>query len=271
MPRNSVGPVLVYSHGNFGFAEAHYNLCEHFASHGWTVIAPDHTGNTWNSFSQRDTDTFLNRPQDLSACLDIIAPNAEQIAVVGHSFGGYTSLSLAGAPPDLSDCDEKDNTSDFCSLMDDNRRAAFTAIADDRIDLIVPMASGNSRNIAGDGTGVSNIDVPVFLLTGSLDNSNSNASDGDPYWDGLDGEGDRRLNLTNGGHQSFASTCLHYEEGLEEGDGCSGTEFIEPSVAIDIINEYVLAFARYHLTNDTKQKARLDGPAPDENIELSTK
>ena len=67
------------------------------------------------------------------------------------------------------------------------------------------------------------------------------------------------------------SICFHYEEGLEEGDGCSGTEFIEPSVAIDIINEYVLAFARYHLTNDTKQKARLDGPAPYENIELSTK
>jgi predicted dienelactone hydrolase len=191
--------------------------------------------------------------------------------VVGHSYGGYTGFSIAGATPDLADCENTDNTSDFCSLLDDARRDAFGKLSDPRIDLIVPMAAGNSSNIEGDGDGVSNIAIPVFLLTGSLDISNSNTTDGDPYWAALDGANDRRLNIINGGHQSFASTCIHYEVGLEDGDGCTGDEFIKPADAIAIINEYVLAFARLHLTNDTAQLDRLNGLNLPTNIELSSK
>ena len=270
-PLEGKHPVMLYSHGNFGFAEAHYSLCEHFASHGWLVVATDNAGNTWTSFSDRDTDTYLNRPQDLSASLDAIAPDAERVAVVGHSFGGYTAFSLAGATPDLADCDTPDNGIELCSLLDERRRTTFSELHDDRIDIIVPMAAGNSANIDGNGAGAAAVDIPVFLLTGSLDASNSNDTDGDPYWIGLDGKFDRRLNLTNGGHQSFASTCLHYEVGIEDGDGCVGEQFINPEDAIAIVNEYVLAFARLHLMGDEAQEQRLDGPAPTPNIELFRK
>ena len=246
---------MIYSHGNFGFAEAHYTLCEHFASHGWTVIAPDHTGNTWNSFSERDTDTYLNRPQDLSASLNAVAPDAEQVAVVGHSYGGYTSFSIAGATPDLDDCDDPNNDSDFCSLMDESRRATFAKVVDARVGVIIPMAAGNSKQISGDGSGVAAIDVPVFLLTGSLDNSNSNESDGDPYWNGLNGPTDRRLNITNGGHQSFASTCLHYEVGLVV-DGALETNTSRRKKRSRLSTK---CYLRYHLTADTAQADRLNG------------
>ena len=39
-------PVLVFSHGNNSIGEQNYFMAEYFASHGWVVVAPNHTHNT---------------------------------------------------------------------------------------------------------------------------------------------------------------------------------------------------------------------------------
>ncbi|MFT7582624.1 MAG: putative dienelactone hydrolase, partial [Myxococcota bacterium] len=99
-------PVLAYSHGNGGVGLVAYSYGEHFASWGWVVVSPDHTGNTILDGGNAFLLSSLYRPQDLSAVLDwledgVPAPLAgrtdDRILAAGHSFGAFTVLSMAGA------------------------------------------------------------------------------------------------------------------------------------------------------------------------------
>ena len=101
-------PVMVFSHGNSSLAEQSYYLTEYFASHGWVVIAPNHTHNTVSdSPGAINYHSALTRPQDITAVLDWLdavpqdhflhGRTTDQIVLSGHSFGGYTTLASAGA------------------------------------------------------------------------------------------------------------------------------------------------------------------------------
>ena len=105
-------PLVVYSHGSGGLRYLDSNYTEAIASHGYVVAAPDHTGNTAIERLSNTEDEFdtiaLNRPQDVSAVIDALidpadpeaagfaaAVDPEQIAVTGHSFGGFTAYAMA--------------------------------------------------------------------------------------------------------------------------------------------------------------------------------
>ena len=99
-------PVLAFSHGHQAYAAAMSDLMEHVASHGYLAVAPTHTGNTFLDGAARETDIYYLRALDVSASLDhlerleddpLAGRLGAQIAVAGHSFGGYTSFALGGA------------------------------------------------------------------------------------------------------------------------------------------------------------------------------
>ena len=83
-------PVHVYSHGNMGFGGASPFLMRHFASHGWVVVAPDHTGNT---FTDHDNslmpELVFRRPKDIADSVDWLfefpdrSPESRPIPVKG--------------------------------------------------------------------------------------------------------------------------------------------------------------------------------------------
>ena len=103
-------PLVVYSHGSGGLRYIASYYTEAIASHGYVVAAPDHTGNTAADRllgAEADFDvTALNRPNDVVATIDAMLDpsnvglvgsiDTESIAVTGHSFGGFTSLAVAG-------------------------------------------------------------------------------------------------------------------------------------------------------------------------------
>ncbi len=105
-------PLVVFSHG-FGANAVWYNtLLEHYASHGFIVLAPEHT----EQFDPEYSDIWkasIDRPLDIKRTLDyaeqITAPDGDMaglidmqhVAVAGHSYGGYTALAMAGAQYDL--------------------------------------------------------------------------------------------------------------------------------------------------------------------------
>ncbi|MCA9718731.1 MAG: hypothetical protein H6713_14725 [Myxococcales bacterium] len=262
-------PVLLFSHGNGGVAEQTFTLCEHFASHGWLVIAPDHTDNTLIDI---DPDLIplmvLLRPQDIIASLEavrdlpaddpLVDKVGDEIVMSGHSFGGYTTLALAGGAFDVQALEDDcglDPSGIACeALADPNYKARLEqGFGDSRIDVALPLAPGAVLLFGEAGLGA--IDIPVQLSTASLDETTPDSEDGDPAWAGLNGADDRRVEYLTGGHYTFTYACA---AGLIEGDGC-GDEFIDPELAADVLNAYTLGFARARLWGDESVRALLDG------------
>ena len=267
-------PVLVYSHGNYGFAEASADLVEHLVTHGWFVIAPDHTGNTLSNNGQpRETALYHLRGTDLSAAIDWIeempvnhplaALPSNRIVAAGHSFGGYTVMTVLGAgfsEDRIRGCvEDPESGGEFCAHFDETQAAIFEAgVRDERISAGILLAAGNFGELGAQGVG--EIETPVIQITGGMDNDVRNDTNGDSIWDALP-EGDViRVNLPRGCHQTFAVGC-----------GLPGE--LETARGFELVNTYSLAFGRRWAENDRTVDPILSGEIvvdPDE-VELSIK
>jgi predicted dienelactone hydrolase len=109
-------PVIVLSHG-LGSDRQHFAaLAKHLASYGFVAVTVEHPGSNLGKLQQLlngsskevfDVSEFVDRPKDVSYVLDNLAqrfPGAvdvQKAGVIGHSFGGYTALALAGATVDF--------------------------------------------------------------------------------------------------------------------------------------------------------------------------
>lgn len=280
-------PMLVFSHGNAALAEQSYFMTENYASHGWVVASPDHTGNT-----VRDTEGSINlesavfRPQDLSAVMDdmLALPedhmlsglvDGEHIAVSGHSFGAVTTLMIAGSGFKvdylIEGCDNGEIDPDYCQMLEnpDYIDVFRDGFYDDRIDVAMPQAPGGYVAFQD---GLAQIDVPTLLFTGGMDATLPNEEEGDPIWAAMEGSQHMRINLPKAGHFTFSNMCDWFSSVDQiENDGCS-EEFIEPSLAYDIINAYTLAWSRYHLFGDESVADLVTGQQmPWSEVEISRK
>ncbi len=121
--QNSQGPLVVMSHGFAADRKFLRYLARHLASYGLTVVSIEHPGSDINALVQTAVgkklseilppSEFIDRPQDVSFVLNKLTQfnqsdpylkgklNTEQVSMIGHSFGGYTALVLAGAKLDL--------------------------------------------------------------------------------------------------------------------------------------------------------------------------
>lgn len=114
LPEKTV--VIVQSHGLGATPKDFADYAEHLASHGYFVVAPYHRGSDTNHLKlllQGDIDEvvpfseFGDRPATITAILDKLDElnrsqfggklNLKNVGVMGHSFGAYTALVLAGA------------------------------------------------------------------------------------------------------------------------------------------------------------------------------
>lgn len=113
-------PVIVFSHGLGGSREGYRWLGEQWAGHGYCVVLPTHTGSDSSLLSAErpmqamraamtNPSNLVNRPLDVSFVIDELtrlnkAPDGPlsgkldlaRIGIGGHSFGGYTTLAIAG-------------------------------------------------------------------------------------------------------------------------------------------------------------------------------
>ncbi len=234
-------PVLAYSHGHQALADSSASIFEHFASHGWVVISPRHTGNG-PSEPDRETDIYYLRPEDVSESLTFaldseLGPLMDTPRVIGgHSFGAYTAYALAGATYDVdaivAGCLD-DDFGDVCNGFDDAAQARFRAgFEDDRFDAVLAMAAGDYRLL---GDGVAAIDIPVFQMVAEGDGHPAGSADADEYWTSLDGVDDLRFNLLAGAHNSFTDICVALPGFLR----CSEED---PREELALVKLYSLAF-----------------------------
>lgn len=261
-------PLMVFSHGSGGLAEQSYFLTEFFASHGFVVAAPDHTGNTFTDANNVPPEMFYLRPLDITAVLDFVysPPDGDPLAgrlsdkvvMAGHSFGGYTTLADTGTAYNLDvisgACDSGVITDDlFCNLVSqpDIRDLFTNGFVDDRIDVGIPMAP-----VGGAAFDFAPIDVPTLLVTAGADETLPDPQHGDDVWSKLDGAQDVRLGFPHAGHFSFSDICKAVP-GLLEGDGC-GADNTDTDEVHRVVNAVSWAFVRRNLLDDRSHDVELD-------------
>lgn len=106
-------PVIIYSHGAGGSKDEMLALTEHWASHGYITIQPDHSDSVpiseFKIGARPDLSDWQNRPADISFIIDSLEElkkkdpalkgklNAKRIGVSGNSFGAHTTQLIGGA------------------------------------------------------------------------------------------------------------------------------------------------------------------------------
>ncbi len=197
-------PLIAFSHGNGGIRYQNNFQCDHLASHGYVVVAPDHQGNTFF-----ETDSSINhvveRPLDMIYLFDTFSEMTTEpggpfegwidtsvgYGVTGHSFGAYTSIAAA--------------------------------LMDDRIAAIMPMAVGSP--LGDDFT------TPAFFMLAAEDKTIGESGNQGILNSFDQAEGPRFLvEIPDAGHYSFTFACQIGLPGPWNGDGCqTGTRFEDGS------------------------------------------
>ncbi|HEY8490832.1 MAG TPA: prolyl oligopeptidase family serine peptidase [Dehalococcoidia bacterium] len=183
-------PVVIFSHGSGGNPLQSTFFTAHLAGHGFVVAAVPHPGNTTSDcFPCSDPaallDSALNRPDDVSFVLDRLleesarpggvlqgAVDGDRAAVAGHSFGGYTALTV---------------------LARDARFRAGVAMA--------PPEVGGVRAAAG------TVRSPVLIMGGELDTTTPIQQQRTLFDARPEGATRFLLVFPRGGHSAYANIC----------------------------------------------------------------
>lgn len=212
-------PALFYSHGHQAYASVMSYLMEHVASHGYVAVAPTHTGNTFIDGAARETDIYFLRTLDVRAALDhllslegdpLAGVLSGDLAMSGHSFGGYTTMALGGARHDVDrldgECSSGQASDGYCSTLTDEKRALFRAgLEEPRFRALINFDPGDF-GLFGD-RGVAAVERPVLHFVAEENGIAPGAPATDLYWTALHGSLDLRLLLLGGAHNDFTDSC----------------------------------------------------------------
>ncbi|WP_438009266.1 alpha/beta fold hydrolase [Sorangium sp. So ce321] len=187
-------PLVVLSHGGGGTPLAYRTLASHLAQSGYVVAMPEHPGDNRNDRSLSEAvENLENRPRHVRLTMDAVCSDAElgprlqcdNVAMIGHSMGGYTALAVAGGQP----------------WTGPGQRVEVTK--DPRVKALVLMAPAACWFVPNDA--LQHASVPILLLVAEHDRIA-------PRWQGqlvLDLVPDRaRVTykiVENAGHFSFLS------------------------------------------------------------------
>lgn len=278
-------PLVVLSHGFAITASSYAWLAEQLASHGMVVVAPQHhesldPGVLWQS--------TVNRPQDIQAVLsfvdETVRPGAayeelidsHTVAVVGHSYGGYTALAAAGARIDTaafnSSCDSAYATEDplvfLCDALlprlgDIADLAALGSVppgrwpawADDRVDAVVSMAGDAA--VFGE-PGLADVTAPVMAIGGTADTDTPFEWGTRLTYDHVSSVRKVQVALEGAAHLIFAGKCTSVRRilSLVSLGFCSDPAW-ERTQAQDLVKHYVTAFLLSELDGDQAAAAAL--------------
>ncbi|MGK7881183.1 MAG: alpha/beta hydrolase [Crocosphaera sp.] len=191
--REGKTPVIVFSHGLASRPEDFEEDVRQLASYGYVVALPQHPGSDFNQLQEMlqgfsreimKVDEYIDRPLDVSYVIDELERrnriefggrlDLNNVGVMGHSFGGYAALALAGAKLDFDILEEicgRNLWGPNLSLLLQCRALELPRkdynFRDERITsalVINPVTSA----VFG-AKGLSQVSIPVFLAAGSSD------------------------------------------------------------------------------------------------------
>ncbi|MBW4493353.1 MAG: alpha/beta hydrolase [Oscillatoria princeps RMCB-10] len=273
-------PVIVISHGLGSDRKTFQYLAEHLASYGFAVAVPQHPGSDARQLQALINGTaseaaepaeFIARPLDIKYLLDELTElektepalrgrlNLEQVGVFGQSFGGYTSLALAGAPIDFqqlqADCQNLDSTWNISLLLQcrakDLPRSQYQ-LGDPRIKAALAINPVDSSLLGPKS--LSQIQVPVMLVASSADTAAPALPEQIRPFTWLNTPNKYLVLIGNGTHFSTLA-----ESESNSGEVPIPSEVIGPSPALAYryVSVLSLAFFQTHLANQPQYRPYL--------------
>ena len=292
-------PLVVFSHG-FSLSPIVYStLVEHYASQGYVVLAPEHNESFDGSLTEFWKE-LIDRPVDIHRTIDyaeeLTKPgeplagmiDLDNVAVVGHSYGGYTALAAAGARFDFAAyktrcaaltaddplnffCAPIPNESDMAMRagLDEVPSGLWPSFGDPRVKAVISLA-GDAYPF--DQRGLAEIEVPIMAMGGTID-------EGTPYewgakltYDHVGSENKTLVSFPGAGHMLFLDPCenLPWVENSVYRDAIC-TDAVWDTRPLDIVTHYTTAFLRDTLNADPKARATLARQQPHlDNVEYNT-
>ncbi len=243
-------PVIGFSHGNGGLRYQSIFFTELAARRGFVVFAPDHIGNTAFDLGDVPTDeAAVRRPTDMADTFDHLVARGEDpadelfgcvdgdagYAMVGHSFGGYTTFATAGAPLDLIGMAERcPDVGWLCGAeqvwAEQHPDDGSGDLSDSRVWAGVPWAPAGRWALLTD-----QIDVPMLVIGGEDDITTPLNYTVAPMFAELTVTPRYLAAIDQVGHYSFTDFCLVAD------DGC-GDAFLPLDEAQDLISSLTIAF-----------------------------
>jgi predicted dienelactone hydrolase len=178
-------PLIVVSHGNWGSRFSQGWLALELVKAGYVVLSTSHPGTVGDDQTVAGRYRLWDRSRDVSFALDEVFKNpkwaalvdADRIGFVGHSFGGWTGVSLAGGRYDPAQqrafCQAAENKDLYCqgTLKDDiagvPAQDAGQSFKDARIKAFYIMGTGPGQGFMPDS--LYSIGVPFVVDTAQFD------------------------------------------------------------------------------------------------------
>ena len=285
-------PLVVLSPGFSIGAPSYAWLAEHLASYGFVVMAPEHhehldpENELWRS--------AIVRPQDILTVFAYVDEQAEQggtfaglydknlVAVIGHSYGGYTSLAAAGAQINTdafrSYCESASETNEpgawLCGqltphMADMASLAGLEAIpdgfwpewSDPRVDAVVSMAG--DAFFFGEA-GLAEIEMPLMAIGGTDDKDSPYMWSTHPAYEYASSSRKVRVALDGAEHMIFTGPCEKVTWYLKffSAEFCSDSGW-DRVYAHNLVKHFATAFLLSELRQDTAASAALASDAVD--------
>ena len=186
--------LILLSHGSGGGELGHADLAEALARAGYIVAAPRHLGDSFDEPGGRGSDVqLIGRPWQAVATLDAVLADprfkegidVKRIGMAGFSAGGYTTLVMAGARPDVSlheaHCKAHSEDAELCSGGAQTSQRitppGWQLPQDTRVRAAVAMAP---LSVMFDAKGLAGVAIPLRVYKAANDQLLQNRFNTDP-------------------------------------------------------------------------------------------
>ena len=186
-PASGVGkrPLIVISHGNFGSRFSHAWLAVELVKSGYVVLSTSHPGTMGEDQSPAGRYRLWDRSRDVSFAIDELLKHPRWSALIdesrigfaGHSFGGWTGVSLAGGRYDPAQqrtfCENVPQKDFYCggTLRDDiaavPAKDAGESFKDPRMRAFYIMGAGPAQGFSAESLAA--IRAPFLIDTAQYD------------------------------------------------------------------------------------------------------